>query len=72
MSTADILNEKVVKKFIDSTHERYKNEIKGKDAETIAYNIFGLISASLIKKQKANGELDIVSTYEQFCQGMGL
>ena len=30
VSTADILNEKVVKKFIESTHEKYKNEIKGK------------------------------------------
>ena len=30
VSTADILNEKVVKKFINSTHERYKNEVKGK------------------------------------------
>ncbi len=30
ISTADILNEKVVKKFINSTHERYKNEVKSK------------------------------------------
>ena len=30
VSTADILNKDVVKKFIDSTHERYKNEINGK------------------------------------------
>ena len=58
--------EKIVQEGID------KNEVKGKDAETIAYNIFGLISASLIKKQKANGELDIINTYEQFCNGMNL
>lgn len=57
--------EKVVQEGIN------KDEIKSKDAETIAYNIFGLISASLIKKQKSNGELDITSTYEQFCGGMG-
>lgn len=58
--------EKVVQDGID------KGEIKSKDAETIAYNIFGLISACLIKKQKANGEIDIIDTYEQFCKGMGL
>lgn len=58
--------EKVVQDGID------KGEIKSKDAETIAYNIFGLISACLIKKQKANGEIDVINTYEQFCKGMGL
>lgn len=30
VSTADVLNKDVVKKFINSTHERYKNEVKGK------------------------------------------
>ncbi|MBE5812997.1 MAG: TetR/AcrR family transcriptional regulator [Clostridiales bacterium] len=58
--------EKVVQDGID------KGEIKSKDAETIAYNIFGLISACLIKKQKNDGDIDIISTYEQFCKGMGL
>ena len=58
--------EKVVQEGID------KNEIQGKDSETIAYNIFGLISACLIKKQKVDGEIDIIDTYEQFCRGMGL
>lgn len=58
--------EKVVQEGID------KGEIKSKDAETIAYNIFGLISACLIKKQKANGDIDIINTYDQFCKGMGL
>ena len=58
--------EKVVQDGID------KGEIKSKDAETIAYNIFGLISACLIKKQKADGDIDIINTYEQFCKGMGL
>lgn len=58
--------EKVVQDGID------KGEIKSKDAETIAYNIFGLISACLIKKQKTDGDIDIISTYEQFCNGMGL
>lgn len=58
--------EKVVQEGID------KEEIKSKNAETIAYNIFGLISACLIKKQKANGDIDVINTYEQFCRGMGL
>ncbi len=58
--------EKVVQEGID------KGEIKSKDAETIAYNIFGLISACLIKKQKVNGDIDIINTYDQFCKGMGL
>ena len=58
--------EEIIQKGID------KGEIKGKDAETIAYNVFGLISASLIKKQKGDGNIDIIKTYEQFCNGMGL
>lgn len=58
--------EKVVQDGID------KGEIKSKDAETIAYNIFGLISACLIKKQKSAEDIDIINTYEQFCRGMGL
>lgn len=67
-SILDYINaiEKVVQEGID------KSEIKGKDAETIAYNIFGLISACLIKKQKADGDIDIINTYEQFCKGMEL
>ena len=58
--------EKIVQEGID------KHDIKGQDAETIAYSIFGLISACLIKKQKNNGEIDIIDTYEQFCRGMNL
>lgn len=67
-SILDYINaiEKVVQEGIDT------NEIKGKDAETIAYNIFGLISACLIKKQKSDSEIDIINTYEQFCKGMEL
>lgn len=48
-----------------------KNEIKNSDAETIAYNVFGYITASLIKKQR-EGNIDIQKTYEQFCKNVSL
>lgn len=43
-----------------------EKEINGSNSETIAYGIFGLISFSLLQKQKANGNIDIIESYNEF------